>query len=52
VTEIPTLNHIYLWSIRHLISLVTLIINIYGLGWGSRSHFLKQISQWIYDQGD
>jgi hypothetical protein len=27
------------WAIRHLICLVTLIINIYGLGWGSRSHF-------------
>ena len=32
-------------AIMHLICLVTLIINIYGLGWGSRSHFLKQISQ-------
>jgi hypothetical protein len=28
------------WAIMHLICLVTLIINIYGLGWGSRSHFL------------
>jgi hypothetical protein len=28
-----------------LICLVTLIINIYGLGWGSRSHFFKQIPQ-------
>jgi hypothetical protein len=27
----------------HLICLVTLIINIHGLGWVSRSHFLKQI---------
>jgi hypothetical protein len=30
----------------HIICLVTLIINIYGLGWESRSHFFKQISQW------
>jgi hypothetical protein len=29
------------WAIMHLICLVTLIINIYGLGWGSRSHFFK-----------
>jgi thermostable 8-oxoguanine DNA glycosylase len=32
----------------HLIYLVTLIINIYGLGGGSRSHFLKQIPRLIY----
>jgi hypothetical protein len=29
----------------HLICLVTLIINIYGLGWGSRSHFFYTDSQ-------
>jgi hypothetical protein len=28
----------------HLICLVTLIINIYGLGWGSRSHLLFRAS--------
>jgi hypothetical protein len=41
----PDHKYIWLraWAIRHLICLVTLIINIYCLGWVSRSHLFIQI---------